>query len=102
MNKTMYMKIHESGNNRIIAVCDSELLNEYLKEGEIVLNIKRYSGFYKGERVGPKDVEKVLGEYSSLNLVEEKAVNCALKKGIITKEQIITISGKPHVQVYHL
>ena len=44
------VKVHETPNGKLIAVCDEELLGKRYEEGNKELDLVRYSDFYRGER----------------------------------------------------
>jgi len=97
-----YMKVHLQDGSTIVALCDSEHLGKILKEGEIVLDLKAYSSFYKGELVSEKEALAALRGADSLNLVGKRSVALAGKLGLVAKGDVRTIGGVPHVQVYRI
>ncbi|MFA5381598.1 MAG: DUF424 family protein [Candidatus Micrarchaeia archaeon] len=98
----MYLNIIKTPKGSITAICDKELINKTLKEGEIILNIKKYSNFYKGKLVGDKEITKAIKEAEHLNLVGKKCIEIAKKINKINDKQILYIEGIPHVQIYKL
>lgn len=48
------MRVFIKNKEKIVAVCDSELIGKILKEGELVLNLEKYANFYKGDEVDEK------------------------------------------------
>lgn len=84
----------------VVAICDSELLGKKFEENNLQLEVKE--NFYKGkegDRVSEKEAEKIIDnmvkEDATFNIVGEKSIALALKKGIITDDGIKTIQGIP-------
>ena len=98
----MKMKIHSEKGGVVVALCDKELLGRVFKEGEVTLNLKDYREFYDGETASEPAVLKQLKNASSANLVGEKSVALAIKRGFGRKEDVRTVQGVPHLQVYRI
>jgi hypothetical protein len=96
------MKIHEQGKNRIVAVCDKELIGKVLEKGDIHLDLEKHRGFYVGEGAEKDEVEKALSEFSSANIVGKKAVGIAVSMGLVQEGDIIYINETPHIQIYKI
>lgn len=89
------VKIHET----VVAICDKNLVGKVFEEGNKCLNvIKR---FYGGEKMSKEEVLSLVREFKNLNVVGKESVNLVLKEGFINKENIISIKGIPHVQIYN-
>ncbi|MBI5158803.1 DUF424 family protein [Candidatus Micrarchaeota archaeon] len=99
----MYCKIHESKKERVLALCDAELLGKILREGEATLDLQSFRSFYEGEKVNASRAEKELKNCTSANLVGKKSVATAVKAKIIAgQENVKTIQGIPHLQIYRI
>lgn len=96
------MRIFKRGNEKIVAVCDSEIIGKVLREGEITLDLERYAGFYKGESVDEARVKKELKSATSVNLVGNRAVSIAKNLKLIKDSDIMNIASVPHVQIYEI
>lgn len=101
----MFMRIHRSGNEVIVALCDAELMGKVLREGEVVIDLKKYGKFYKAGRVkagkqGEREVAKALGEASSINAVGERAVAAVRRVLGVSEEKVRNVAGVPHMQAY--
>ncbi|MBN3037044.1 MAG: DUF424 family protein [Candidatus Diapherotrites archaeon] len=92
----MRYKIYEQGRDRMLAVCDAELVGKTFKEGE--LSVTASERFYGGEQITEKALLELLEDCTIGNLLGEKAVKAALKKRLIKKEHIIRVKGVPHAQ----
>jgi len=91
----MLIKVHKS-YREVIAICDSNLLNKKFEQGKMQLDI---GSFFNGEELNEEQVLAIMEdektEDATFNIVGEKAVELALKEGIINKEGIIRIQGVP-------
>jgi len=96
----MYCKVHNSGGRTVLAASDANIIGKILKFGDVEVHVSE--AFYKGEKVDETELERLLDEHSNINLIGEKVVNVALKKGLISERSIIKIQGVPHVQIYRL
>lgn len=98
----LLMRVFQKRSDRILAVCDAELIGKVFREGEIVLNLDKYASFYKGEEVDEKRVEMELRKATSINLVGERAVAVAKRMKLVRDSDIIKIQKVPHVQIYRI
>jgi len=91
-----YVKVHEIEGEKMIAVCDREVLGKEYTEGELCLTVSEK--FYRGDNASPEELKKALTDATIANLVGENAVEIAIEEGHIDKENTITVSGIPHAQ----
>ena len=96
----MYLKIHQSGTEIIVAVCDKDLLGKKLKHGNV--NVVISEGFYKGDIASEEQVIAALVNARTANLFGERTVACAIKCGAVDPECVVIISGVPHAQIFHI
>lgn len=96
----MYLKIHQSGANIIVAVCDRDILGKKLKHGNV--NVVISEGFYKGDIASEEQVIAALVNAKTANLFGERTVACAIKCGAVDSGCVVIISGVPHAQVFHI
>ncbi|KHO54885.1 MAG: DUF424 family protein [Candidatus Diapherotrites archaeon] len=96
----MFAKVHKHSNGEVLACCDKELLGKTLQEGEITFEVRE--SFYKGFEISEEKLGELLKEAENANLVGEKVVRIALKKGLINEKSIKLIKNVPHVQIYKL
>jgi len=96
----MFIKIHSSYRD-VVAICDSELIGKKFETGKSQLDIKE--DFFKGEEKSEREILEIMKnlekEDATFNIIGEKAVNTALKAGIITREGIKEVSGIPFALV---
>jgi hypothetical protein len=100
----IYIKIHGSENGDIIAMCDSDLLGREIKEGEIEINLRDYSDFYKGELASGEKVVKMLKpeRLLSANIVGRESVAVAVKAGVIDSASIKKVSKIPYAYAFRI
>jgi uncharacterized protein len=97
----MYLKIHRSSESGdVVAVCDRELLNTTIKNGELSVLVSE--GFYGSTPVDEAAVIEALRAGGNINLMGERAVAVAIKLGLITRADCIMIGAIPHAQIYSL
>tara|TARA_Y100000310_G_scaffold159627_1_gene159269 strand:- start:30407 stop:30691 length:285 start_codon:yes stop_codon:yes gene_type:complete len=93
----MYVKIHRTKDQEIIAICDEDLLGKKFEEGRLMLDVKE--SFYKGEKKTDEETLEIMKKADILNIVGKKSINLAIKNKIISKDHIIKIKGIPHAQL---
>ncbi|RLG00507.1 MAG: DUF424 domain-containing protein [Thaumarchaeota archaeon] len=100
MSDRFWIKLHHSKTGEIVlAVCDEELLGKRLKLNER-LSIEVSQSFYGGVLIARDDLDKYLKQATIVNMLGEKAVSYAMKKGFIVEKAIMRIGGVPHIQLY--
>lgn len=91
------IKIHEA-YRKVVAVCDPELIGKYFEKGNLQLKVKKE--FYEGEEKTEKETIEILREAkiddAIFNLVGKRAVDTAIKAGLIDKKGVIKIDNVPH------
>lgn len=92
----MLVKIHKSYRNTV-AICDSDLLEKSFEEDNKQLKITK--NFFEGEEKTDKEVLEIMQQGSeedyTFNIVGKKAINLAIKAGLIKQEGIQYIQGIP-------
>ena len=103
-DRLIYLKLHEAEEKLMVAMCDEDLIGKILEEGDLVIDLKAYSDFYKGELLSPAearfrvDSSKV---YSS-NVVGEESVKAAIDLELIEKENVMIVKGVPFAQSFKM
>jgi hypothetical protein len=98
----IYLKRHLSENGIIIAMCDSELIDQVLQDGVVELNLKDYSSFYKGELMTAADAKKTIDskDIYSANVVGDESIRVAIGSSIIEKAHVRTVNKVPYAQAF--
>jgi uncharacterized protein len=100
----IYIKVHDTENGHMVAMCDSTLIDKVLSEGEIEINIRDYSDFYKGQLVDlPKAVSMLKPEsLYSANIIGKESVEAAIKGKIILKESVKKVNKVPYANAFKI
>lgn len=102
----IYLKVHKSEHGSVIGMCDKELIGSVLTDGEVVIDIKSYSGFYKGDLLNRNQAGKKLSEHLdniySANIVGKESVEVAMEVSLIHKDNVMHISGVPYAHAYKI
>ena len=97
----MYLKLHSTPEGEVVALCDAELIGRVLAEGRIRLDLEKYSGFYRGEKVGLPEAVQALRTARNANIVGKKSMAAAREAGLDVSAAV-SISGVPHLQIYKI
>ncbi len=99
----IYIKTHEAENGSVIAMCDESLIDKVLNDGDVYLDIKSYSSFYKGELVSADRAMKIIGVHESVhsaNLIGKESVEVGLEVGLIDKSSVLEVKKIPYAHAY--
>ena len=96
----MYVNVIDS-YRYVVAICDKELIGKTFEQGKFQLDVKE--NFYKGEEKSEEETIKIIesmkAEDATFNIAGEKAVQTAIKAGIISSENVGTIENIPFALV---
>lgn len=97
----MFLKIHRHPDGMMIAaVCDRELINTKITDGELEIPITE--SFY-GSRCATRDeVVAALSDANNANIMGERSVALAVELGFVARDSCIMIGSVPHAQVFRL
>jgi len=100
----IYLKIHKTEKGDMIAMCDEELLGKDFSEGKIVLDLKTYSDFYKGDLMSRKQILGALDVAAlySANVVGKESVEVMQEKGMVEEGAVKMVGKVPFVQIYKI
>ncbi len=87
---------YQQGVQRLLAVCDADLLGSSFREGDRRLDVSEQ--FYGGEEADEAALRAGLGQCTMANLVGEKAIRVAIDIGLVNPENVQTVEGVPHAQ----
>lgn len=91
------MKIYRVKGEVLVAVCDAEIAGKTFTEGNLKIEVKEE--FYGKEEFEEIEVEKALKMATIANITGEKAVELAIRIGIIDKDKVLKIKDCPHAQM---
>ena len=92
----VYMRVSETHEHYVVAICDKQLLGKTLKSGKIKFQISE--DFYGNELVDIKTCISHLQKATIANMVGKKAVQTAINAGLVHEQAVIYIEGHPHAQ----
>ncbi|MEM0149436.1 MAG: DUF424 family protein [Candidatus Micrarchaeaceae archaeon] len=101
----VYIKVHDTENGSIIAMCDEQLIDKVLGEGDIVIDVKSYNSFYKGEKMNKNDAGKLISELDhvySANIIGSESVDVAISSKLIDKKGVMWIGKVPYAHSYSM
>ncbi len=95
-----WVKVHHSRTGEVVvAICDSELLGRRLKLSEgVYVDVSK--SFYGGMLLDADELDKYIKQGTIVNLLGERAVNVAVKMGLVRESAIVMIDGVPHIQIF--
>jgi len=96
----MYVKIHRSEKHFMVAVCDRELIGQHLKNETCGITVN--ASFYLGEEADEETVMDLLCEATTANIIGKKAIDCAVKCGIVNPNAVIYFGDVPHALYFTL
>ncbi len=92
----VYMRVSETHEHYVVAMCDKALLGKTLKNGEVKFQISEE--FYGNELVDLKTCLSHLEKATIANMVGKKAVQAAINAGLVHEQAVVYIEGHPHAQ----
>jgi hypothetical protein len=97
----MFLKIHRSPQvGDVVAVCDSELLNTTISDGEVEIHINE--SFYGNCRASKNEVREALSHADNANLMGERTIALAIEMGLVTRTGCIKINNVPHAIIFRM
>ncbi|NWF96401.1 MAG: DUF424 family protein [Candidatus Thorarchaeota archaeon] len=91
---SVYMRVRETLEHYLVAVCDKELLGKTLVQGD--LQFKVSEEFYGGELVDLKTCLEHMQRATIVNMVGATTVKAAIDAGMVHRQAVVYIDGQPH------
>ena len=95
---TMYVKIYETEESVLIAVCDRDLIGNTYRDSGLKLEVTEE--FFKGELADADRVQTALLQATTANIVGAQSIDAAISCGAIEPESVVVIGGIPHAQMF--
>lgn len=92
----MIVKVHQTENGTLVAVCDTDLLGKRFEDGKLQIDLT--GDFYAGQEMDEDNAGDILRNCYTFNLVGEKAIELGLKEEVITHDDVKMIAGVPYAQ----
>lgn len=93
---TIVCKVHERGEENLVAACDEELLGETFRDGKLRIEVE--AAFYDGGSISAANLGKQLDHATIANLTGEATVRVAIDLGFVDEGNVLEIDGVPHAQ----
>lgn len=100
MTTEVYMRVRETIDHYMVAMCDKALLNKTLVKGDLKFKVSKE--FYGEELVSIDECIEHLEKATILNMVGKTAVDTAIEAGMVHKNAVVYIEGHPHAQFVQL
>ncbi len=91
------MKVYRVRGEILVAVCDAEIVGKTFRDGELKIEVKE--DFYGFDEVGEEEVRRALRQATIANITGKRAVELAIKLGIIDKTRVLKIGECLHAQM---
>lgn len=99
LEQRFYVRLHFSQTGEIVvAVCDEELLGKTITVSKDFA-VKVDEAFYGGILLDEESTFETIKKATIVNLLGERIVNLAIKKGLISSINIPKVGGVPHIQI---
>lgn len=98
----VFAKVCNLRGERLVAICDEELLGKKIHDEDRDLTIHVNEFFYKGERMKASDAVGLLKSATIANLTGKKIVDHAIKAGFVKHDAVAVIAGIPHAQIVRM
>jgi uncharacterized protein len=96
----VYVKIVVRGKDRVVAVCDEEILGKTLEGGRVPFKVSE--GFYKGTLGDVDEAIAAMKQATICNLVGKKIVEAAIECSMVHERAVIYFGDIPHAQIVKL
>jgi len=94
------VKVTEYQKNKMLNICDFELLGKDIIQDKLTMNISR--NYYGGQIVNRDEAENLLKTSSIINMVGKDTVSLSIELGIGSENGVKTISGIPFLIVFQM
>ena len=99
MNK-VYVKTVTRGKDRVVAVCDEDILGATLEGGRVPFKVSK--GFYKGTLGDVDEAIAAMKQATICNLVGKCIVEAAIDNKLVHERAVIYFGDIPHAQIVKL
>jgi hypothetical protein len=93
----VYVKIMTRGRDRLVAVCDADILGETLEGGRVPFKVSE--GFYKGVLGDIDEAIAAMRHATICNLVGKVIVEAAIECNMVHERAVIYFGDIPHAQI---
>jgi hypothetical protein len=90
------MRVRETLEHYLVAICDESLLGRTLTQGDLEFKVSKE--FYGGDLVDMKTCLQHIKKATILNMVGQETVGAAINAGLVHEKAVMYIEGHPHAQ----
>ncbi|MDY6773965.1 MAG: DUF424 family protein [Candidatus Nanohaloarchaea archaeon] len=90
----------ETSKGKVVAACDLEILGDSYREDGVKLELDR--DFYGGEEVELEGVLEALEGFFTANLAGNDLVEALIEEGVVEEDEVETVDGTKHVQLFRV
>ena len=87
-------------NNRILNICDPELLGKIITDGDLTITISK--GYYGEKIIDDSEARTLLENSTSINMVGENTISFSIGLGIGSKDAVKKIDNIPFLIVFKM
>ncbi len=99
----IYIKLHNSEDGVLLAMCDEELINKVIEDSDVYINVRDYSDFYKGSLVNGNEVKRLLPrKLHSADIIGNESIKTAVENSIIKKDNVKNANGIRYAHAYRI
>ena len=91
------VKVYKQGMETLVAACDLDIMGQTFRGKGLKIQVSE--GFYKGEPCDEDTLVNRLEMATIANLVGERTIEIAVRRGFVDPGCVIDIGGVPHAQM---
>ncbi len=97
------MKVHENHvGSKVVAVSDPKLIGKHIEDSDKGIEITITKEFYGESEFELQEIIPVVLASGNANLIGSEVVDAFIKEKIIDPENVISINGIKHAQLYKI
>jgi hypothetical protein len=96
----VYVRTVTQGKDRLVAVCDEEILGKTLEGGKVQFKVSE--SFYKGMLGDVDEAIAAMKQATICNLVGKRIVEAAIECKMVHERAVIYFGDIPHAQIVKL
>ncbi len=94
------VKILDNQKDRVLNICDAELLGKKITEDNLNMNISK--SYYGEKIVEHKEAQSLLKNSKIINMVGKNTISLSLELGVGSENGVKKIGGVPFLIVYKM
>lgn len=93
------VKVMEINGEKVVSVCDEELMGRTLIDEKRRIKIRIDEPFYGGDLVELDEAIEAIMSSTQANLMGNRIVEAAIERGLAIREGVIEVGGVKHTQI---